>query len=71
MTVFAAIMLLINAVFNLVVWPRFFKRIADDPRATDENGKRTTFFTVHAVLISIAIVIATFSLAAGVALLVG
>lgn len=70
MTIFAAILLLVNAVFNFVVWPRFGKRIADDPRATDEAGKRTRFYTVHLVLITIALVIGALSLVAGLALLI-
>lgn len=67
MLLFVAILLLINAVFNFVVWPPFVRRIAADPRSTDEHGKATRFFTVHMVLITIAIIIATVS---GVAALV-
>ena len=72
MLTFLAVLLLVNAVFNAVVWPRFLKRIADDPRARDASGKRTPFYTVHLVLISAALVIAAVSaVAAIVALLVG
>ena len=69
MTVFAGILLLINALYNAVVWPRFWKRVAQDPRARDEQGKATKFLTVHAVLIGIALVIAAVSAVAGVLLL--
>lgn len=72
MTIFAAIVLLVSAAFNIVVWPRFWKRVADDPRATDQaTGKRTRFYTVHAVLISIALLIGVCALGAGLALLIG
>ncbi|KKI21102.1 MULTISPECIES: SCO4848 family membrane protein [unclassified Leucobacter] len=69
MTVFAGILLLINALYNAVVWPRFWKRVSQDPRARDEQGKATKFLTVHAVLIGIALVIAAVSAVAGILLL--
>ncbi|UOE45056.1 SCO4848 family membrane protein [Agromyces larvae] len=67
-----AVLLLVNAAFNAIVWPRFLKRIADDPRARDAEGRRTRFYVVHAVLIAAALVIAAVSaVAAIVALVVG
>ena len=30
-----AILLLLNAVWNVVVWPRFYKRVSQDARARD------------------------------------
>ena len=66
MLVVLAIALLVNAVFNVVVWPRFLKRIAADPRARDANGKRTAFYRVHAVLIGLALVIAVGSAVLGI-----
>ncbi|WP_334152747.1 SCO4848 family membrane protein [Microbacterium sp.] len=66
-----AIVLFLNAVFNAVVWPQFYKRVAKDPRAKDANGKATTFLKVHAVLIGIALVLALVSLLAGIAALTG
>lgn len=69
MATFAGILLLVNAVYNVVVWPRFWTRVAKDPRARDEHGRATKFLTVHAVLISIALVIAAASAVAGVMLL--
>ncbi|GAA1777112.1 SCO4848 family membrane protein [Leucobacter iarius] len=69
MTVFAGILLLINALYNAVVWPRFWKRVSQDPRARDEQGKATKFLTVHAVLIGIALVIAAVSAVAATLLL--
>ena len=70
MSVFAGIMLLVNAGYNAIVWPQFWKRVTSDPRARDEAGKPTRFYTVHAVLIGIALLIALASAVAGVALLV-
>jgi hypothetical protein len=69
-TTLAAILLFANALFNLVAWPRFYPRIANDPRARDAGGARTTFYRVHLVLIVIAIVLAVVSVVGGVVLLV-
>lgn len=69
MVVFAGILLLINALYNVVVWPRFWTRIAKDPRARDEQGRATKFLTVHAILIGIALLIAVISAIAGIMLL--
>lgn len=66
MIVFLGILLLANAVFNVVVWPRFFQRVAKDARARDAAGKPTTFLIVHAVLIGIALLLAVVSAVAGV-----
>lgn len=66
MLVFAGILLLINALYNVIVWPRFWTRIKNDPRARDEAGRATTFLTVHAVLIGIALLLAVLSAVGGV-----
>ena len=71
METLAAVVLFVSAVFNVVTWPRFFKRVAADPRARDAAGKPTTFYTVHLVLVIIALVLAVAAVAVGVALLVG
>ena len=55
----------------MIVWPQFFRRVANDPRAKDADGKATTFLKVHAILIAIALVLALVSVLAGVAALVG
>ncbi|UCR89295.1 SCO4848 family membrane protein [Mycetocola spongiae] len=65
-----AILLLINAVYNAVVWPRFWTRVKNDPRARDAAGKPTKFYTVHAVLIAIALLIAAVSAVFGVIALI-
>jgi hypothetical protein len=66
-----AILLFLNAAFNVIVWPRFYKRVAQDPRAKDAEGRATAFLKVHVVLIAIALVLALVSAIAGVAALVG
>lgn len=71
MIIFAAIVLLISAVFNIVVWPQFWRRVVADPRAADESGRHTRFYTVHAVLFSFSILLAACSLAASLALFIG
>ncbi len=69
MEILAAVLLFANALFNVVVWPRFYPRIANDPRARDDAGKRTPFYTVHVVLMAIALVLAAASVVAGVLIL--
>lgn len=64
------VLLFVNAAFNAIVWPRFYPRIAKDPRARNAAGKATPFLIVHAVLIAIALVLAAASLIAAIAALV-
>lgn len=66
-----AIVLFLNAAFNVIVWPQFYKRVSRDPRAKDAHGKATTFLKVHVVLISIALVLALVSVLVGIAALTG
>ena len=66
-----AVVLFLNAAFNALVWPQFYKRVSKDPRARDQNGKATPFLKVHAVLIAVALVLALVSLLAGIAALTG
>ncbi|GAB3274110.1 hypothetical protein GCM10027449_12080 [Sinomonas notoginsengisoli] len=47
-------LLIVAGVWNLVVWPQFFRRILKDPRAKDEQGRATRFFTVHLALVAIS-----------------
>jgi hypothetical protein len=70
MTILAAVLLFANALFNAVSWPRFYPRIAADPRARDESGARTAFYRVHLVLIVVAVVLAALSAIGGVLVLV-
>lgn len=71
MEIVLAVLLLANAAFNVIVWPRFYKRVAGDPRARDENGRATPFLRVHAMLIGVALLLALVSAVAGVAVLLG
>lgn len=51
-------LLLAAGVFNIVIWPRFAKAIVDDDRAWSGeawSSAPTSFFWVHAVLITTAI----------------
>lgn len=66
-----SVLLLLNAVFNAIVWPQFYRRVAADPRARDAQGRATKFLTVHIVLIAIALVLALASAIAGIAALMG
>ena len=65
-----AILLLVNAVFNVLVWPTFYRRIAQDPRARDANGTATRFLTVHSVLIGTALLLAAVSAVAAIVCLI-
>ncbi|MFF1573268.1 SCO4848 family membrane protein [Leifsonia sp. NPDC058292] len=69
MTVLAATVLFLNAVFNVFAWPRFFQRVSKDARARDAAGKTTAFYKVHAVLLGVALLLALVSLVAGVLVL--
>lgn len=69
MTALLVTLLLINAAFNILVWPTFYRRVAKDPRARDAGGKPTRFLIVHAVLIAIALAIAAASVVAVIAVL--
>jgi len=63
-------LLFANAVFNVVVWPRFYVRVAKDQRARNAEGKPTPFLIVHTVLIALALVLALASAIAAIAALV-
>lgn len=70
MNIFAAVVLFVAAVFNVIAWPRFFRRILADERAHDAAGRWTRFASVHFILMLVALVIALAALVAGVLLLV-
>ncbi|PJJ70890.1 hypothetical protein CLV46_0419 [Diaminobutyricimonas aerilata] len=69
MLTLAVIVLLLGAVFNIVAWPQFLRRVSADPRARDAQGNATRFLTVHRVLVGIALGIAVLSVVAAVGLL--
>ena len=53
-----SVVLVATGVWNLVIWPRFWQRIAADPRSRDADGRATKFLTVHSVLIAISLALA-------------
>ncbi len=65
-----AVLLFVNALWNFIVWPQFFKRVSRDERARDAAGKPTRFLIVHAVLIGISLLIGVVSAVFGVVALV-
>ncbi len=65
-----AVLLFVNAAWNLIVWPQFFKRVNRDPRARDSSGRPTRFLMVHAVLIGISLLLAVVSAIVGIVALV-
>ena len=66
-----AILLLLNALFNFVTWPTFFRRVAKDPRARNAAGRPTPFLTVHFILCIIGVTLGAVSALAGVLFLTG
>lgn len=69
MTTLLAVLLFVNAAFNVIVWPPFLGRIKRDPRSYDVEGRPTRFLTVHIILITTGLVIAAASLVGGIAAL--
>lgn len=53
-----SIVLIMTALWNLLIWPRFFQRIAKDERARDAAGRPTIFLKVHSVLIGVSLALA-------------
>lgn len=66
MLVTLSTLLLLNGIFNVLVWPPFLRRVSADPRAHDDEGNATKFLLVHRVLIAIALTIAAVSLVVAV-----
>ena len=56
--VVVSLVLVVAALWNLLIWPRFWQRIAKDPRSRDAAGRPTRFRTVHAVLIGVSLALA-------------
>ncbi|BDZ43148.1 hypothetical protein GCM10025865_24470 [Paraoerskovia sediminicola] len=50
-----SLLLIVTGLWNVLIWPRFWQRIAKDPRSRDDAGRRTKFLTVHAVLIGVSL----------------
>lgn len=53
-----SVVLIVTALWNLLIWPRFWQRIAADPRSRDAGGRATKFLTVHSVLIAVSLALA-------------
>ncbi len=70
MIITLAVLLFVNAAWNAIVWPQFFKRVNRDERSRDAAGKPTPFLIVHAVLIGISLLIAVISAVVAVVALV-
>ena len=66
MTLALGILLLVNAAFNFFVWPTFYRRVANDPRARDDAGRPTRFLTVHRVIVGAAYLLAAVSAVFGI-----
>ena len=62
-----AVVLIVAGVWSLVVWPQFLRRVRQDPRARDADGRATRFLTVHVVLVSVSMVLGAATAAIGVA----
>ncbi|OLT53966.1 SCO4848 family membrane protein [Cellulosimicrobium sp. CUA-896] len=52
-----SVVLIVTALWNVLIWPRFWQRIAKDPRSRDAAGRATRFLVVHAVLIGVSLVL--------------
>ncbi|MDR7085815.1 ABC-type anion transport system duplicated permease subunit [Aeromicrobium panaciterrae] len=59
-----SMLLIASAVWSIIIWPPFLRRVLKDERSRDADGKATTFLRVHVILISISL-----SLAAAVGVL--
>lgn len=53
-----SVVLIATAAWNLLIWPRFWQRIAADPRSRDADGRATKFLNVHSVLIAVSLALA-------------
>ena len=53
-----SVVLVLTALWNLLIWPRFWQRIARDPLSRDASGRATRFRTVHAALIGVSLALA-------------
>ncbi len=65
------IFLLIYAAWGAFSWSRLYARVTRDPRARDENGKRTKFYKTHATLYAIELILALIAIVFGVGVLSG
>ena len=66
-----AVLLVLAGLWNLLIWPQFWRRIAADPRSRDDAGRPTRFLVVHAVLIGVSLALGIAVGVLGVLALVG
>lgn len=53
-----SLVLIVTAVWNVVIWPPFLRRVRNDERSRDTAGNATTFLRVHTVLIAVSLALA-------------
>jgi hypothetical protein len=49
-----SVLLLVAGLWNIAIWPQFWRRIVKDDRARTADGATTTFYRVHAVIIGLS-----------------
>ena len=49
-----SLLLLVAGLWNIAIWPQFWRRVAKDDRAHTADGATTTFWRVHAVIIGLS-----------------
>jgi hypothetical protein len=49
-----SVLLLVAGLWNIGIWPQFWRRITKDERARSADGAATTFLRVHAVIIGLS-----------------
>ena len=52
-----SLLLLVAGLWNVLIWPQFWRRVTKDERARTADGATTTFFRVHAVIIGLSFVL--------------
>ncbi|HEY8588879.1 MAG TPA: hypothetical protein VIL55_04935 [Naasia sp.] len=62
-------LLLLNGIWNILVWPTFLRRVARDPRARDSAGRPTRFLVVHAVLVGFSLLLGVASIITAIVVL--
>lgn len=66
-----ALILILNGIWTIIVWPAFLRRVLKDPRARNENGQPTRFMTVHLMLVTTSIILGLATAVIGIRALMG
>ncbi|MFI5429127.1 SCO4848 family membrane protein [Aeromicrobium sp. UC242_57] len=61
-----SLLLLVAGLWNVVIWPQFWRRIVADERSRTAAGGTTTFYRVHAVIIGLSFVLGIAVLVLGI-----